>query len=224
MIISRLLPAVAGLSLALVASAAQAVVVSGAVTTGTGAFVKLVPGSDFRSSPADTVGDDNHQSIDLFAFDEDQNIVLLTDLTVDQVNAGLGPTVVSGLDILAGVTVASHYVFFDPIGTTLQRGNVTFDAEIVGVASSTGTMAASDFLANSGVTYLSPTLRGLEAGDSVSFVGQTLFVDWTASSPGDYVRVFTLRSPGADVPVPAAGLLLLTGMAGLAGLRRTRRG
>ena len=219
----RIVSTALGLALALAAYNAHAVVVSGNVTAGVGGFAVLTPGVDFRSTPADTVGNNNHQANDLFAFNEDQNIVLLADLTVDQINSGLGPTVVSGNNILAGVTVASHYVFFDPASTASQEGNVVFDAEIVGVATSLATMDASDFLANTGVNYLSPSLRGLESGDTVSFVGQTLFVDWSANNPGDYVRVFTLRSPGANVPVPAAGLLLLTGVAGLAGLSRKRR-
>ena len=68
---------------------------------------------------------------------------------------------------------------------------------------STATLAASDFLANTGVNYLNPGARGLEPGDSVTINGpkQILF-DTFASSPGDYVRVLTefriagVRRPG----------------------------
>ena len=82
---------------------AGATVVGGGVTSGAGSFVKLwVPFSE--SSPDNTVGSDNFESLDLFAFDESQNIAI-TDTVL--VNVGTSPT--------AGQTVASHYVFvFDP--------------------------------------------------------------------------------------------------------------
>jgi len=61
-------------------------------------------------------------------------------------------------------------------------------------------MAATDFLANTSVTYISPGLRGLEWGDIV-WVDEDdpkrLWVSWVASSPGDYIRVFTAKSIGA---------------------------
>ena len=71
-------------------------------------------------------------------------------------------------------------------------------------------MQATDYLANTGVNYLNPGLRGLEAGDVVSFAGTQLTIDFTASSPGDYVRVLTAFSPGA---VPEPGSLALVGVA-----------
>ena len=61
-------------------------------------------------------------------------------------------------------------------------------------------MAATDFLANTSVIYISPDLRGLERGDYV-WVDQSdpnrLWVFWAGSSPGDYIRVFTDKSTGA---------------------------
>ena len=47
-----------------------------------------------------------------------------------------------------------------------------------------------------------------------------LRVDLRASSPGDYVQVFTMKSLGAVAPLPAAGWLLLGGLGALAALRR----
>jgi len=93
-------------------------------------------------------------------------------------------------------------------------GTVNFDSDVLAIITSTTNLAASDFLEKTGVNYLSPSLRGLEAGDSVTISGtrQILF-DTTASSPGDYVRVLTAFSPAAALtPEPAAPLLLGTGL------------
>lgn len=192
---------------------ASATIVEGAVTGGTaltagGTFVKLTVPLANPFGPPDSVGDDNFQSPNLFGFDEDQNILLTAPLAVD---AGTGP-------IPAGTTVASHYIFFDPGPSLHVVGTVNFDSPVLGVLSSRGTLAASDFLANTGVNYLNPGNRGLEAGDSVTISGpdQILF-DTVASTPGDYVRVLTAFSPAAAaVPEPGSVGLLAGGLAALA--------
>lgn len=209
------------------AAPAHAVVVTGAVTGGGalqqgGVFVELDASTGF------SVGNDTFQTPNLYAFNEDQNIAIPS--TID-VNIGTAPT--------AGEVVASHYVFFDPRRPTTQTGFVDFDAPIFGVATRTAFLAASDFLLANNVEYLNPNLRGLEGGDSVSIDPANpnrLLVDWFASSPGDYVRVFTQRSPGAEdgvdgddgdgvpgvVPLPA-GLPLLASALGMAAILRRRR-
>lgn len=174
----------------LIAAPADAYVLGGAVErqTGQGAFQKLDPDEAFA------VGQDTFESDNLFAFDEDQNIVLDRDIRVDIGGDGGG----HGGVIRKGVIVASHYVFFDSRHGA-QYGYVDFDSPILGVAVTERTMAATDFLANTAVTYLSPSLRGLEWGDSVWIDRDDPFrlrVYWTASSPGDYIRVFTAKSPG----------------------------
>ena len=108
---------------------------------------------------------------------------------------------IGGVDgmIAAGTVVASHYVFFDSL-SGIHIGSVYFDAPVLGVAALQGTMAATDFLANTGVTYISTELRGLEEGDYVWIDEkdpQRLWVYWAGSSPGDYIRVFTETSPNA---------------------------
>lgn len=175
---------------------AAAGVVGGAVTLGAGAFRALTP-PIAEARPANTVGADTMESDDLFAFNEDQNIRIDGEIRVD---IGRAPQ--------AGDIVASHYVFFDPGPGRYQEGYVDFDAPIFGVATSTRTLRASDFLASSGVTYLNPGLRGLEIYYDRVWIDPDdpfrLRVAWSASSPGDYVRVFTGESPLAlAAPRPA---------------------
>lgn len=166
---------------------AWAVVVDGAIVRqlGAGHFVILD-----TTTPFD-VGNDNFNTDHLYAFNEDQNIVLQEPIRVD-----IGGT--NGV-ISAGETVASHYVFFDSIDG-IHFGYVDFDAPILGIAAVRETMAATDFLANTSINYISTELRGLEPGDSVwidPVNPNRLWVYWAGSSPGDYVRIFTARSAGA---------------------------
>lgn len=166
---------------------AEALVIGGQIMrqNGQGTFVHLDTGTGF------SVGYDNFDTDNLYAFDEDQNIVLDHPIRVD----------IGGVKghIDAGETVASHYVFFDSL-SGIHIGYVDFDAPILGIAAFQDTMAATDFLANTAVTYISPELRGLEQGDYVWVDKEDpnrLWVYWAGSSPGDYIRVFTEKSSGA---------------------------
>lgn len=153
-----------------------------------GEFVILDPATSFA------VGQDNFDDANLYAFNEDQNITLVEPVRVDIGGGELGV-------IPAGTVVASHYVFFDSLDSS-HFGFVYFDAPILGVAAQADTMAATDYLANTSVTYIGTDLRGLEGGDYVWIDEddpQRLFVAWAGSSPGDYIRVFTERSPGVPM-------------------------
>lgn len=197
---------------------AHAVIIGGGIISGpTGSiFQKLTVPFVAPVTGNSSVGKDTFNTPNLYAFNEDQNIVLGSTLMVDV-----------GSNVASGQTVASHYVFFDPAGSTGLEGYVDFDATIIGVATSRTNLDASDLLQNNLVTYLSPSLRGLESGDKVTIGGTNntrLSIDWRASTPGDYVRVFTQYSPMAAVPVPAALPLFVSalGFFGLIGWRRKR--
>jgi hypothetical protein len=84
-------------------------------------------------------------------------------------------------------------------------------------------MFDSDFLGLAGVDYNDFGLRGLEAGDDTVFDGNSVNIDWSATSPGDWTRLITAYSPGGQVPVPAALPLLLGGMGVLGFAARRRR-
>lgn len=196
---------------------ASATVMGGTVTGGTafaagGTFQLLTVPLPNPLGPPNSVGENTFDTPNLYAFNEDQNILLGAPLVVD---VGTSP-------IAAGTFVASHYVFFDPGPGQTMIGTVDFDAPILAIVTSTGNLFASDFLANTGVNYLNPANRGLEAGDFVTISGPNqIEFNVFASNPGDYVRVLTAFSPTA-APEPAT-LAILGGAAAAFGLWRTRR-
>lgn len=201
----------------LATTGAEAFAIGGSVTGGAalgqgGIFEKLNVPFNPPNGNLNEVGADTFETPNLYVFDEDQNITITAGLAVD---IGTAP--------MAGDVVASHYVFFDPndpSNSTNIQGYVDFDADIFGIATTTSNLSNSDFLANTGVVYLNPTLRGLEFGDSVSIDPtnpRRLLVDFTAGTPGDYVRVLTMESV---IPEPSTGLLVSTGLLGLAARRR----
>jgi PEP-CTERM motif len=199
---------------------ARADIVSGAVTGGSaqmagGVFVKLTTPLMNPFGTPNSVGNDNFQSPNLFAFDEVQNISLAAPLVLD---VGSSP-------IAAGTLLSSYYVFFDPGPTQQVIGTVNFDSTVLGIITGTSDLASGDFLATPGVNYRNPALRGLEAGDSVTISGtQQILFDTTASSPGDYVRVITVGTTGtATTPEPSSAALMTLGVLGLAAVLGWKR-
>ena len=222
--------AIRGLALIGVASMftnqAGAIIIGGAVTfsaSGTGSFVQLtVPLGNPLGLP-NSVGDDTFQNPNLYGFNESQNAVVAAGgLNVNVVPAASAGGGTGGGMIAAGTIVASHYIFYDPVGNS-QQGWVEFDSNILGILTATGSLAASDYLANTGVNYLNPSLRGLEDGDAawvLTAQPNRVYVDWSASTPGDYIRVLTAFSPGAVPEVGSTLLLLGLSLAGLSVWRR----
>jgi len=243
----------AGLFLAttLGAAPAHAVIIGGEVLdiVGTGAgldaydqggkFIELTLPFNPPNGNLNEVGEDTFQNPNLYAFDEDQNVTFDTSLNyeygADNVGGELNDSGAIGKNggtlVGDGTTVyASHYVAFDPLNTTRVRGRIDFDAEIVAVFTSKATLDASDIFFNDDAVYLSPGLRGLESFDEpIDVVGQSLFVDFRASTPGDFIRVLTLESSGPvnTVPVPPTIGLFLLGtallFAGRLGLHRSNK-
>ncbi|MEM6331966.1 MAG: PEP-CTERM sorting domain-containing protein [Planctomycetota bacterium] len=143
-------------------------------------------------------------------------------------------TVDGGGTIAAGTTVAIHLFHFDPIipdGMGFvgfdAEGTVTFDMDVLGVASSAALLAASDNLAGTSTSYTPFLSRQFEpAGgspDSISFVGAMVTVDaFNASNNSsgasfDQARIFVAVPEPASMAVAAIGSLAL-----FSGRRRRR--
>ena len=201
---------------------AQATIISGSLTGGSalgagGVFEKLTPPLNNPFGPPNSVGNDSFQSFDLFGFDEEQNIVLTSPLQANIIVGGMMGT------LPAGTTAASHYIFFDPTFATVT-GTVEFDSDVLAIITSTTNLSNSDFLANTGVNYLNPGLRGLEFDDFVSITGpRQISVSFNTSSPGDYIRVLTAFSPGAVIPEPHSVVLMGLGICAVGGVALRRR-
>ena len=161
------------------------------------------------STPANTVGNANFGTPNLYAFTESQSYTLTSTLT-----AQVGQT-----SIAAGTAVNSFFVTFEPGGASGYElvGHVNFNAPVLAIITSDGSLTPSNYLGDAGITYLDPVDVGLEAGDFVTIDGSNPDqIDWdtSASTPGDSVRVILGSPATTGVPEPSAlpmagfGLLL----------------
>ena len=171
--------------------------------------------------PPDVTLDALNSDTDIWIFDEVQNFVLTTDLSVD-----FGG---SGSVISAGTTINSYFIHKDIVsGLNTLSGTATFDSLILGIIASPTLLSASDpILGLAGTTY--PTgldRRGTQVGeggasaDSITFSGNTLTLISESSSRPDQLRVITAVSA---VPVPAAVWLFGSGLLGLVAVARRKK-
>lgn len=208
--------------LALGSAPAHAGIVGGSVVSGrviapggpafSGVFQQLVPADGPFS-----VGTNNFDTPNLYAFTERQNVAVTAGLVFDL-----------GASLAAGTPVNSHYVFFDALTNTRVNGHVDFDGVILGLFHTSAAQQATDYLGAANVTYLYPRrARGLEPTDDfVSFNGNRLTVDLLSSNPGDYIRVLTsVAVPGSPgtAPEPSTWATLIGGFGLIGGALRRRR-
>ncbi len=188
---------------------AAAVITGGALTGGT-AVTGTNPGSFLLIDPIPAgfaVGNDNFQDNNVRAFNELQGVATLGNFAVNV-----------GSTIAAGTKINSHYLVFDPNGNRSVIGNITFATNVLGILTSRQRLLAGDIFGKPNVNYLLPNLRGLEAGDFVTFSGKTASFNFTASTPGDSIRIITA------VPEPASWAMLVAGFGFIgASLRRRQR-
>jgi len=172
----------------------------------------LISGPDIIAAPGSVVDNppgatNDHQQ----AFNERQNVLLLSNLYVD-----------GGGFIPAGTLVNSHMIFLNTDGDVLAEDFLVqwaFDGPILGVMSDLNALLEADsnnILGNLGTIYPgSFDHRGLDPGDGYSIFGNTITVSMSVSEPGDWIRVVT-----APVPIPGTVWLLTSGIFGLLVCRR----
>jgi PEP-CTERM motif len=182
-------------------------------------FVKLNPLAPALVSVGVQTSQNN--SLDgnkVYGFDEKQSYTIGSALTVTLPPGGSTNAANLGL-LAAGTNVASHYIFFDPLGLGNASGTITFDRNILAIIRTSAGLDATDSLFGiGGVGYAQGNpLRGLEGTasrpNSVFFAvnGNTLRYDTVAGTPGDSFRVLT-----GGVPEPATWAFMILGF-GLVG-------
>lgn len=144
-------------------------------------------------APPAEVGNDDQQVDTILAFDEKQNLVLLADMPVDLLASTNAPGV-----ILAGSSVSSTTVIYDPVNAADVVGCVDFEELVIGLQFERATLIAQDsILGVDGTFYDNTGFRGIEPpphpnADQVWFSdANSVCFDLRASSPGDTFRVIT---------------------------------
>ncbi|MBN1845578.1 MAG: hypothetical protein JW810_07835 [Sedimentisphaerales bacterium] len=171
----------------------------------------IVGGTVTKIDPPANTGQDNQQVNALLGFDELQHVLLTSDLVIDA-PAGVIP---------AGTVVSSHYVIYDPAGSSSITGTVVVDQHVVGLIYMTDTLNDSDYLGVPVTNYLNPTMRGFEAGDTATIIDpNTVSFSLSASSPGDYARIIT----ASDQAVPGPQFVMRSPRAAPGGVHTNQDG
>ena len=168
----------------------------------------------------------------LFAFGEQENVILPEDLRVSFSNPGLyldRSDLPFPVPILpAGTQVSSVFLHADPETRGIgYSGALTFDTDVLGVILGGILLEESDYL---GAPQTSFPLDAFTSGRGIALSGQdaialtldarTLIFDFTTRSAIDQVRVITAARA---IPEPAMSLLLGAGGIAALAVRRRRR-
>jgi len=200
--------ALAALTLAGVVGSAQAAIVSVSAT------VEVI------AQPGDARLNALTSSSMVRAWNEAQNYTLTQSVRVDAVGPGVYNQASDLTDaaIMAGTVVSSHYIHFDSPGSSGAsiRGLVRFDQDILGVIATNESgdrkLDDSDFLGAPTMFSQNVNARGLEFG-SDAFVllvdNRTIEFNFVITSPGDYLRVVTVPTPGAAALAGLGGVCLI---------------
>lgn len=194
-------------------------------------IVSVVPGSAaLELGPTADLRHDQSQSFKLQYLNEQQGVLLGSDLDVDLDSAfvsttlggfwtaGISPTV--GTTLAAGTRVSSHLLHIDPfdiIGTGILA-TIEFDAPILGFYVTTSGLNDTDALLGLDTVTYPSVARRPEIPDTIYFdlLSPTeMSIGILAKPKMDQIRVVT-----AYIPEPGAVLLGLLGLTGAASLRR----
>jgi len=206
------------------------------LTTANAAIVSTSGSISYITAPSSVYPGAYESSDSITSFDEQQNVILSSDLSVDYLSSTGSTGTLS-----TGTQINSYFVHFDPIGTSVEAidritlaGSLTFSEQIIGLIY-TGlacplcpvtpqNLEASDYLGQTGTIYPTDGLgRGLEPNSDPYYTGRgdlftlsadglTLDLQFTAYPlRTDQLRVIT----ASTVPIPAAAYLFVSGLLGI---------